>query len=97
MNTKHEKFCDIHGCQLEERINVMEQIHFVCSVCEEENNIYRFDSTKEIEESLRCKFSWENCDNSYLSICDYCERNDISKQKIGDYYKNCNEHYHDTI
>ena len=47
MNTKHEKFCDIHGCQLEERINVMEQTYFVCSVCEEENNIYRFDSTKE--------------------------------------------------
>ena len=47
MYNKHEKFCDIHGCQLEERLNKMEQTYFVCSVCEEENNIYRFDSTKE--------------------------------------------------
>lgn len=42
---------------------------------------------KEIEESLRCKFSWEDCDNSYSSTCYYCERNDISKHKIGDYYR----------
>lgn len=41
----------------------------------------------EIEESVRCKFSWEDCDNSYSSFCDCCVRNDISKQKIGDYYK----------
>ncbi len=47
MNTEYKEFCDIHGCQLEERLNEMEQIHFICSVCEEENNIYRFDSTKE--------------------------------------------------
>jgi len=40
-----------------------------------------------IEESLRCKFSWKDCDNSYSSVCSYCERNDISKQKTDDYYK----------
>lgn len=40
-----------------------------------------------IEESVRCKFSWEDCMNSYTSTCDHCERNDISKQKINDYYK----------
>ena len=40
-----------------------------------------------IEESLRCKHSWEDCDNSYSSACDYCMRNDITKRKIGDYYK----------
>lgn len=40
-----------------------------------------------VEESLRCKHSWEDCVRSYSSVCDYCKRNDISKQKIGDYYR----------
>ena len=41
----------------------------------------------EIEESLRCKHSWEDCDNSYSSACDYCIRNDISERMIDDYYR----------
>ena len=53
--------------------------------CEKEKK--KDDDLIDIEESLRCEFSWENCNNSYSSACDYCERNDISRQKIGDYYK----------
>ncbi len=42
---------------------------------------------EKIEESLRCQHSWEDCGNSYSSVCDYCTRNVISKQKMGDYYR----------
>lgn len=41
-----------------------------------------------IEESVRCKHSWNNCIVSYSLKCDKCIRNEISTQKIGDYYKN---------
>ncbi len=40
----------------------------------------------EIEESVRCKHSWEDCVNSYSSMCDNCTRNEIVKSKE-DHYK----------
>lgn len=44
------------------------------------------DSDDIIEESVRCKHSWEDCDVSYSESCYYCVRNKVAEKKVDDYY-----------
>lgn len=51
------------------------------------DKVQKDDDWDMIEESVRCKHSWKDCDNSYSSTCDYCIRNDLCEEKKGDYYR----------
>ncbi len=80
--------CEFNKDLANKIINAMPKVN------ETDNNIDIFEVFNKIqgndrdiiEEHSRCKHSWEDCNNSYSSACNYCIRNDLCEEKKGDYY-----------